>query len=121
MLKLRKNDILLAAGILAAAVLLLIIMAGGRAREAGYVEVRIDGETAARYPLSEDREIQAGEHNRFEIRGGKVKMTQADCPDGLCLNMPEISRAGETIICLPNKVTLCITGGEEAEHDAVAG
>ena len=116
----RRSDMALAALLIAAGVLLFMLQFFPKGGD-GVLVVRESGKITAVYSLAEDRVISSEEGNCFEIRGGKVKMTQADCPDGLCLNMPEISRAGETIICLPNKVTLCITGGEEAEHDAVAG
>ncbi|MFR5116202.1 MAG: NusG domain II-containing protein [Eubacterium sp.] len=32
-------------------------------------------------------------------------MISADCPDKLCVNQHAISSNGETIVCLPNKVS----------------
>ena len=44
----------------------------------------------------------------------------ADCPDKLCVHQKAVSRDGESIICLPNKVVVSIEGGEDREMDAVA-
>ena len=46
-------------------------------------------------------------------------MEEADCPDLLCVHQKAISKEGESIICLPNKVVVTIRGGEETELDAV--
>ena len=46
-------------------------------------------------------------------------MESADCPDQICVRQKAISKEGESIICLPNKVVVSIVGGEEKELDAV--
>ena len=47
-------------------------------------------------------------------------MVEADCPDKLCVHQKAISKNNETIICLPNKVVVQVTSGEESEFDSVA-
>ena len=39
-------------------------------------------------------------------------MIEADCPDQICVNHLAISRDGESIICLPNKVVIAIEAGD---------
>ena len=85
----------------------------------GAAVVTIDGEVFGSWPLSEDRTVEIGDGNRLVIKDGKADMVWADCPDKLCVNQKAISREGESIICLPNKVVVSITGGEERELDAV--
>ena len=46
-------------------------------------------------------------------------MTFSDCKGQDCVKQHSISETGETIICLPNKIILEITGGEN-KYDAVA-
>ena len=53
------------------------------------------------------------------IRDGKADVTEADCPDKLCVLQGKISRSGQTIICLPNKTMVTIKGGK-SEYDGVA-
>ena len=60
-----------------------------------------------------------GGTNTVQIENGKVKMAAANCPDQICVHQKAISRNGESIICLPNKIVLKIVDGEEAELDAV--
>ena len=58
-------------------------------------------------------------HNKVIIGDGVVWMEEADCPDKLCVNQGRISKAGQTIICLPNRIMVTIIGGT-AQYDGVA-
>lgn len=92
-----------------------------------YVEVRINGETRQTYPLSLNRTEKItcpdGGSNQFQIQDGIVYMTEADCHDKICVGMHEISNPGETIVCLPHKLVLAITGTRKdaPEPDAITG
>ena len=46
-------------------------------------------------------------------------MTSADCPDHLCVKQKAISKEGESIICLPNKVIVEVDSAVNSEIDAV--
>ena len=52
-----------------------------------------------------------GHTNVFRIQAGLVTMEQADCGDHTCVNTGSISRAGQSIVCLPNKLVLQIEAG----------
>ena len=52
-----------------------------------------------------------GHTNVFQIQDGLVTMKQADCGDHTCVNTGSISRAGQSIVCLPNKLVLQIEAG----------
>ena len=85
-------------------------------REGAYVVVSIDGGEVCRYSLSEDGEFTLnGGTNTFVILGGKAYISEADCPDGLCVSQGKISRTGQTVVCLPNRVMLRIVGADEAD------
>ena len=83
------------------------------------VVVKIDGEVTQSYSLSENAEfeIKTGKNNEninvVVIENGKVRVTEADCPDGICQEYRPISYVGETIICLPHKVVIEIVGDNE--------
>ena len=50
-------------------------------------------------------------------------MTEADCPDQLCVHQKAVDAAGGTIVCLPNKVVIEALSGasfEDSGIDAVA-
>ena len=84
--------------------------------EAGaYAVVSVDGERVAKYSLSEDGEYSLnGGANILVIEKGTAFVREASCPDGLCVRQGKISRTGERIVCLPNRVMIEIVGaGEE--------
>ena len=83
--------------------------------------VKVNGEIQGVYSLSEDQDIEInGGTNRLKIRNSTADMTEADCPDKLCVNQRAVSKNGESIICLPNKVIVTVDSSENSEFDAVA-
>lgn len=87
---------------------------------AGKVTVKVNGELKGTYSLAEDQEIEInGGTNILQIKNGRADMTEADCPDQLCVNQRAVSRQGESIICLPNKVIVEVESSESSELDAV--
>lgn len=48
-------------------------------------------------------------------------MKWADCPDKLCIHQGKISHTGETIACLPNRVTVRVISGAASNVDSIAG
>ena len=74
-------------------------------------------------PLSEDTEVTIegvdGGENLLVIQDGTAKIESASCPDGICVRHYAISRDGESIICLPNRVVVTIRGGEKGDVDAL--
>lgn len=53
--------------------------------------------------LNTDKTVDLGT-NTVSIEGGSVRVTQADCENQICVNHKSISKKGESIVCLPNKV-----------------
>lgn len=91
--------------------------------EGGYVEVVVDKETKEIFPLDEEKEytISDGKHiNKIIISDGKVCITEANCPDKLCVKQGRIDKDGQSIICLPNKVVIKIVSDKNNNVDAVA-
>ena len=81
--------------------------------------VSVNGVETARYSLSEDGTyVLNGGTNILEIRDGQVRMTDADCPNHLCVKQGWIRYSGQSIVCLPNKVTVTVYGADGA-YDAV--
>ena len=109
--------ILLVAALISAAFLLLRPKGGTKA------EIWLDGEliqTIDLDTLTEPVEIPVGEGNMVQAERGRVRMLSADCPDKLCVHMGWSDSPAKPIVCLPNRVTVVITGGSD-EKDAVIG
>jgi hypothetical protein len=116
----RRNDLLLFAVILVTGVIMFVVLDFMKADGAS-VGVHVDGKVVASYPLSTDRDVELGYngHNLLVIKGGRATITDADCPDKLCVKQKAISKAGETIVCLPHRLVVKISGGEESGFDGV--
>lgn len=55
--------------------------------------------------------------NTVTIKDGKIGITESNCPGTDCVHSGLIGTVGRSIVCLPNKVEIRITG--EAEVDIV--
>ena len=61
-------------------------------------------------------------YNIVRAEPGAVSVSEADCPDKICVNQGVITDGAYPIVCLPHKVTVRIVSGEsENEIDAVTG
>ena len=106
------RDTLLILTLLLIGIILLFVLRG-RSNEGSYVIIMYQNEEIARFSLASDGiyNINNGK-NKIEILGGKVRMTYADCPDELCIRQGWIEYDGQSIICLPNKITVMVSGGD---------
>ena len=84
------------------------------------VRIIAQGELAGIYPLDSDNEIEIerdGHRNVVVIKDNTVHMDYSDCKNQVCVNTGKISKAGETIVCLPNYVIVEIVSSEEGGED----
>ena len=121
MKKHKRDIILIGALLLCALVLLLALKSGQRKEEGAFAVVTVDGTEVGRYPLSRDGTfLLNGGTNTLVIENGEAWISEANCPDKLCMGFGKISRNGEIIVCLPTRLIVAVECGEEAEVDAVA-
>lgn len=83
----------------------------------GEVMVMVDGHELMTLPLHTDATVPipgVNGENTLVIRDGGAKMVAACCPDKLCVSHGAIYRAGESIICLPNRIAITVVGGTRA-------
>lgn len=117
----RPADIILAASLIVIGFVMSFFLAFGQ-EDGAQVEVQAGGELYGVYSLDEDQTVtirQGSRVNEFRIQDGTVRMIHANCHNHDCMQEGSIAKAGETIVCLPNKVVLEVTGGEE-DFDVVA-
>lgn len=96
-----------------AAVIVLIIFLAGPREDAADTKVHISAEGAeyAVVPLEEDRTINVPGPlgtTVVEIRDNRVHVLDSPCPNKICVSQSWIERPGETIICLPNRVSITV-------------
>ena len=112
------RDALLILSLLLLALLLYFFMEGRG--EGDSVRISVDGRAEYSIPLAQsgDYSINGGS-NILRIEGGKARIIDADCPDKLCVKSGEVSKTGESIICLPNRVMISIESEMEGEVDFI--
>ena len=116
-IKKHRIDIIIIASLLLLSVLVLLISQLTRS-EGASVTVTVDGVTVGEYPLSRNAEYTInGGTNILTVKDGVAFMSYSSCPDHVCENTGKAKYVGEQIVCLPNKVTVTISG--EITDDAV--
>ena len=119
-LSLRKADFLLFFIFIAVAALIAAVPLVRSSDGAPRVRIIAQGELAGIYPLDSDNEIEIerdGHRNVVVIKDNTVHMDYSDCKNQVCVNTGKISKAGETIVCLPNYVIVEIVSSEEGGED----
>lgn len=105
--------------VLAAAALVTALIVYLTHTSGSMVIVKVDGVTVRELTLDDEASFSVegyqGGINRIVIHDGKAYVTEADCPDGLCVKTGEISRTGETIVCLPHRVVVEIKGESSSD------
>ena len=88
---------------------------------AAYAEIWSEGKLLHTLPLAVDRQItvetQLGT-NVITVKGGKIAVTEASCPDHYCMQRGFCS-SGAQIVCLPNRLVIEFLG--ETEIDGISG
>ena len=99
--------------------LVFLFRRGGKGKG---VEITVDGESKAFLPLGEDDSIRIdtdGGYNVITVKDGEVTVSEADCRDQICVEHKKIRKTGETIVCLPHKLVVTVTGDKPGDFDAV--
>jgi hypothetical protein len=74
----------------------------------------VDGQEVGNYQLTENGTYELnGGTNILRIENGEAYLTDANCPDKLCVHQGRISKTNQVITCLPNKLTVTVYGAEE--------
>lgn len=116
----KVKDIIFISTLLAVALagLLLVFLFGENG--AGVI-VRVDGEKVGEYSLYEDGSYSLnGGTNILKIEDGCAYLTDAICPDHLCIKQGKVSKTGQTITCLPNKLTVTVYGAKEEAPELIS-
>ena len=54
---------------------------------------------------------EEGGSNTVQVEKGRIRVSEADCPDQVCVNQGWISGGTVPIICLPHRLMIEIVGG----------
>jgi hypothetical protein len=90
-------------------------------RDGAYLRVEINGEIAAEYPLYTDGVYELnGGTNTLTVKDGAAYMSYSSCPDHTCERTGKVKHVGESIICLPNKLSITVIGESSDSVDLVS-
>ena len=51
-------------------------------------------------------------HNTVHVEPGRISVTEADCPDGICVAQGAIDKGGVPIVCMPHHLVVKIEGSD---------
>jgi hypothetical protein len=82
-----------------------------------------DAEQQWIYPLDAETTVRVpgplGE-TLVEIADGAVRIISSPCPEKICIKTGRISKPGQWIACLPNRVFISIRGKRSEQPDAIS-
>ncbi len=103
------------------ALLLTVVCFAFSASDDSNKKVRIlkDGKELAVYNLSDNASYDIdGVH--IKIHDGKATISESDCADKVCMDMPGVDHSGGGSVCIPNRIVLEPVD-TDGNTDAVAG
>lgn len=142
----RKADIILLIALVALglAATAFLSRAGSASSADARVVIKSGGEIFASYPLNKDVEIEVPAppgvdydspvghplneddesthykyYNLVHIKGGKVSVSAASCKNQVCVRHGSISKSGESIVCLPNRLIVTIEDKSGGDYDSI--
>lgn len=111
-MKQKRNTIILL-------IVLILVIGGGfliqkifYGKEGAKAIVTQNGQVIKELPLNKEAQVSLddgnGGTNTLEVKNGSICMTEANCPDLVCVYTGNISRTGEVIACLPHSLIITI-------------
>ncbi len=86
--------------------------------------IKVENQQKFSKNLNRDEKFGAGGYigeTTIEIVNKAIRVVSSDCPQRLCVRQGSITRTGEIIVCVPNKLTISIEGRRKNKFDAVTG
>ena len=88
-----------------------------------YAIIKVDGKIHKKIDLSKVKKSEKvnlnlpNGKNTLLIKNNNIEMKSANCNDALCVKQGNISKVGQTIICLPHKLIIEIKGDDLDSKD----
>lgn len=113
---LKKGDIIIIASIILISLFwfVLTFFSFGQKQQ---VRIYLDGEIYKTVELSavEGEEIISLDGCDIRITGEGACFLRSDCPDGLCVKRGMMKKSGDVMACVPEGITVEITGGRAVD------
>lgn len=112
-----KKDFLLILLILVIASIGFLVNHLTHKKTAAQLQIQIDGQIIASYDLTKNTDViingANGGTNHLIIEDGAAWISEASCPDKVCVHQGRIEMNGQIIVCLPNRMTATIIAPED--------
>lgn len=95
-------------------VVMLILLVNFLPKQGEEAQIYLDGKLYRTVSLSHDMTIQLN-HGTIVVENGFIYIKDVDCEDKICEKTGKISKKGESIVCLPNKIVIKIIGKSDVE------
>ena len=59
--------------------------------------------------------------NLILVEQGRIRVSEANCPDGLCVRQGWIGKMAIPIVCLPHRLIIRLDGDNTLDIDAITG
>ena len=101
---------LLVIGLLLAAAVVGLLAVRAHRQTGSLVQVTQDGQVTDTFPLSRNLtrryESPSGGYNIVVVEDGAVRVTEASCPDKICVRHGPTDQTADPIVCLPNRLVV---------------
>ena len=82
-------------------------------------EISVDGKIIKTVSLNQNSIFKIN-NAEIQIKGGKIRVLYSPCKDKICIKTGYISKPSQTIVCLPEKLTIRIIG-DSKKSDLIVG
>lgn len=119
-------DGVIAGAVIAIAVIVAAVFYGRQARGGALTAmVSVGGQVVDTLPLSGAESTHTYCHNGYTllvlVSGEGVRVQESDCPSQDCVHTGRITRAGQSIVCLPAQIVIHLEGASSDAPDAIVG
>ena len=98
----KKGDFIIIGSVVSAFVL-SVVMLLSFSKQGSQVVIKQNNQVIYKKSISQNQMVDTGT-NKVIIQDGVVYMEHSNCKNQICKKTGQISKKGETIVCLPNKV-----------------
>ena len=90
--------------------------------EGNYLEIQVEGQVIHKLSLKADQQITVDGHigqTIISIKKKKAEIIYSDCPHKICVKTGAINRAGQVIVCVPNRVFVQVLNSKSNQFDVI--
>lgn len=118
----QKKDLKLIIVVLVAILSFYVVNLIVNSKKGTSVEVYVDNKLYKTIDINDEVEFKIKGKNGYNIvrvHDKGVEMVEASCPDKVCVHTGFINKPSQSIVCIPNKVTIKIKTDKKDSHEDI--